>query len=138
VLVRARGALAAGEPGEVPFGAARAALEAQGALCVKLSRSGLSGPKQQRARADGTASKPAIEERIIAERCAGFHPDPTTDSEVAADVAAVFEAEAGEKTGRRVLDAVAIEPVEGETVRAFAGRVRARAAEAVPGIEEGR
>ena len=48
VLVRARGRLAAGDPREVPFAAAREALDAQGALCVKLSRSGLAGPAPRR------------------------------------------------------------------------------------------
>ena len=138
VLVRARGTLAAGDPREVPFAAAREALDAQGALCVKLSRSGLSGPAPRRGRSDGARAKHEIEARVIAERCADFHPDPVLDEVVRERVAAAFEAEAGAETGRRALEAVAVEPAEGEAGRAFADRVRERAGAALPGLEEGR
>jgi hypothetical protein len=138
VLIRARGTLAAGDPREVPFGAAREALEAQGALCVKLSRSGLTGPTTRRARGDGPRAKHEIEARVIAERCAAFHPDPALDVAVRDVIEAVFEAEAGTETGRRVLEAVAVEPVEGEAGRSFAGRVRERAGAVLPGLGEER
>jgi len=138
VLVRARGRLAAGDPHEVPFAAAREALDAQGALCVKLSRSGLAGPAPRRGRSDGARAKHEIEARVIAERCAAFHPDPALDDAVRERVAAVFEAGAGTETGQRVLEAVAVEPAEGEAVRAFANRVRERAGAALPGLEEDR
>jgi DNA repair protein SbcD/Mre11 len=138
VLVRARGRLAAGDPREIPFAAAREALDAQGALCVKLSRSGLAGPARHRGRIDGAGGKHEIEARVIAERCAAFHPDPALDDEVRARVAAVFEADAGAETGRRVLEAIAVEPAESEAVRAFANRVRERVGAALPGLEEER
>lgn len=138
VLVRARGRLAAGDPREIPFGAAREALDAQGALCVKLSRSGLAGPAPRRGRSDGAHLKHEIEARVIAERCGDFHPDPTLDDTVREQVVAAFEAGAGTETGRRVLEAVAVEPAEGESVRAFANRVRERAGTALPGLEEER
>jgi hypothetical protein len=75
---------------------------------------------------------------VIAERCAAFHPDPALDDAVRAQVAAAFEAGAGTETGRRVLEAVAVEPAEGEAVRTFANRVRERAGGALPGLEEER
>jgi len=136
VLVRARGTLAAGDPREVPFGTAREALDAQGALCVKLSRGGLAGPARRQVRGDGARLKHEIEARVIAEHCADFHSDPALDDAVRERVASGFEAEAGTETGRRVLEAVAVEPAEGEAVRSFANRVRERASSALPGLEE--
>ena len=49
-----------------------------------------------------------------------------------------FGGGAGTETGRRVLEAVAGEPADGEAVRAFASRVRERAGAALPGLEEER
>ncbi|MGE5450185.1 MAG: hypothetical protein ACM3PA_02260 [Methanomassiliicoccales archaeon] len=79
-----------------------------------------------------------VEARVIADRCAAFHPDPALDDEVRARVAAAFEGEAGTETGQRVLEAVAVEPADGEAVRAFASRVRERAGAILPGLEEER
>lgn len=138
VLVRARGRLATGDPREIPFGAAREALEVQGALCVKLSRNGLAGPARSRVRGDGTGAKHEIEARVIADRCATFEPHPILDDEVRAQIAAAFEGGAGAETGRRVLEAVAVEPADGEAVRAFASRVRERAGAILPRLEEER
>jgi len=135
-LVRARGRLAAGRPNDVPFAEARAALEAQGALCVKISRGGLRALEEVRSRGDGTGGKGEIEARVLAARCAGFEPAPTLDPEVAARVSAGFAGEQGTATGHRVLEAVAVEPVEGEAARNFADRVRSRVAEALPDLEE--
>jgi hypothetical protein len=138
VLIRARGRLSAGDPHELPFAATREALDAQGALCVKLSRSGLSGPVPRRGPSKGLQAKHEIEARVIAERCADFHPDPALDDAVRERVAAAFEADAGTETGQRVLEAVAVEPADGEAGRAFADRIRARAGTALPGLEEER
>lgn len=138
VLIRARGTLSAGDPRDIPFAAARNELDGQGALCVKVSRSGLSAPAALRRRGDGTRLKHEIEARVIAERCADFSPDPALDERVRERVAAAFAAEAGIETGRRVLDAVAVEPAESEVGRAFATRVRDRATAALPGLEDER
>lgn len=137
VLLRVHGTLASGEPHEVPFGAARAALEEQGALCVKLSRGGLVGPRDRRAGGEG-GSKEAIEARVLAERCAGYRPDPALgDPGLAAELGTVFEGEAGAATARRLLQAVAVEPAEHESLRVFAPRVRSRAREVLPELREG-
>lgn len=138
VLIRARGTLSGGDPREVPFGAAREALDLQGALCVKLSRSGLAAPASSRVRGEKYGAKSEIEARVIAEHCTSFRHDPVLDEEVRARVAGAFEDAAGVEAGRRVLEAVAIEPAEGEAVRAFANRVRARTSTALPGLEEER
>ena len=137
VLVRVSGTLASGDPHEVPFGAVRAALEGEGALCVRLSRSGLSGPRERRA-AVGGGSKEEIEKRVLTEHCAGFHPEPGLDDpSLAAELGIFLEGEAGVRTARRLLDAVAVEPVEHESLRAFAPRVRERAREVLTGLREG-
>jgi hypothetical protein len=138
VLIRARGTLAAGDPREVPFAAAREALEAQGALCVKLSRSGLAGPAPRRGRSEGARAKHEIEARVIAAHCGDFRADPSLGAAVRERVATAFEAGAGTVTGRGVLEAVAIEPAEGEAARSFAERVRERAGGALPGLGEER
>ncbi len=132
VLLRVRGTLTSGEPHEVPFGAARAALEAQGALCVKLSRGGLTGPHTRRVAGEG-GSKESIEARVLTEHCAGFHPDP----ELGAELGAALEGEAGARTARRLLQAVAVEPAEHESLRVFGPRVRGRAREVLPELREG-
>ena len=64
--------------------------------------------------------------------------DRVLDDEVRAQIAAAFEGGAGAETGRRVLEAVAVEPADGEAVRAFASRVRERAGAILPRLEEER
>ncbi|KAF5065758.1 Calcineurin-like phosphoesterase [anaerobic digester metagenome] len=137
VLLRVRGTLASGEPHEVPFGAARAALEEQGALCIRLSRAGLAGPREHRPVGAG-GSKEEIEARVLAAHCAGYRPGTALDDPaLAAELGALLENDAGARTARRLLEAVAIEPAEHESLRAFAPRVRGRAREVLPELREG-
>lgn len=137
VLLRVRGTLASGEPHDVPIGAARAALEAQGALCVRVSRTGLAGPRE-RSLPGGGGSKEEIEARVLTARCAAYHPDPALDDPVVVTgLEPLLVGDAGARTARRLLDAVAIEPVEHEDRRTFASRVRTRARDVLPGLREG-
>ena len=136
VLLRVRGTLASGEPHEVPFGAARAALEEQGALCIRLSRAGLAGPREHRPVGAG-GSKEEIEARVLAAHCAGYRPGTALDDPaLAAELGALLENDAGARTARRLLEAVAIEPAEHESLRAFA-RVRGEPVEVLPELREG-
>ena len=138
VLLRVSGTLASGEPHEVPFGPARAALEGQGALCVRLSRAGLIGRRERRSTSGGGGSKEEIEAQVLAEHCQDYSPDLAQDDpECAAELGALLEGEAGVRTALRLLEAVAIEPAEHENLRAFAPRVRGRAREVLPELREG-
>jgi DNA repair exonuclease SbcCD nuclease subunit len=136
VLIRAWGTLASGEPSEIPFASARSALDAQGALCVKISRGGLHGPKQKsRERSEGSEEPHEIENRVLLAHCTTYHVEPTLDPELRDEVAISLEGEAGVRTGRQMLDAVGIEPLEGEITRTFGERVRIRAAEILPRLD---
>ena len=132
--------LGAGDPREIPFGAAREALDVQGALCVE--------PEPERARrarpaAEPGATGPGAKRGIEG---AGRSPSavrpstPTRPSTTRSGRRSRPPSRPGPalETGRRVLEAVAVEPAEGEALRAFANRVRERAGGALPGLAEER
>ncbi|MEN6518567.1 MAG: exonuclease SbcCD subunit D [Methanospirillum sp.] len=125
VLLRARGRLTEGSPGDVPFGEIRKTFEARGAALIKVSRYGLTAPEYE-VTAPAAESREEIERRIFEERCNGFVPDSTCG-----DALTSLKGANATETAQHLLSAVATEPGEGEERRIFTERIRERALEAL-------
>lgn len=124
ILLSVKGTLGSGAPHQVDFKEVRQQLEADGALVVKISRSGLRSPVMA-GRVISGENRDEVERTIFAVSTATFSPDPRiTDEQTRGVLDRTLTGKNGVSTAIRLLAALEEEPREGERKDDFNHRVR--------------
>ena len=123
VLLRIKGTLSTGKPGDIDFSRVRQILLERGAIVVKISRYSLTTQEISRVSVRGE-SKEEIENKLLAEHISRFKLDAAiSDVSVRDKVKEFYVAQSGIRTARKLLNILKTEQKENEGKTAYETRI---------------